>query len=85
MFNGKSEVYQGSLLFTFIVSVFDGLKATGMQVDSLSNIFTRFLPLYDIGLCWLFPAIIGGICDYIFGLIREARLGMLKMQKAILI
>ncbi len=66
-FNGKKEVYQLSMLFTFIVSVFDGLKAAGLSVKPVDQLFTSILPLYEVGLGWLLPAFIGGVLGIIIG------------------
>ncbi|MDQ0199347.1 LIVCS family branched-chain amino acid:cation transporter [Neobacillus ginsengisoli] len=73
-FNGRSEVYQGSLILTFFVSLFDGLNAAGIQIEVINNFFTRFLPMYNIGLGWLLPAIAGGLCGYIFSVLRKKKL-----------
>ena len=71
IFNNRSEVYQGSILFTFFISVFDGLKAAGVQIEAINNFFTKFLPMYNIGLGWLLPALVGGICGYILSVLRN--------------
>ncbi|MFD0771791.1 branched-chain amino acid transport system II carrier protein [Bacillus sp. CGMCC 1.60114] len=39
-FNGRSEVYQGRLMLTFIVSLFDGLNAAGIHIEVIHNFFT---------------------------------------------
>lgn len=70
VFKGKTEVYQGSLLFAFIISLFDGLKAAGIKIEVVNRIFTQILPMYNIGLGWLIPAIAGGICGYILSIFR---------------
>lgn len=65
LFNGRKAVYQISLLFTFIVSVFDGLNVAGFQIHSVNHFFDQYVPLYDVGLGWIIPAIIGGIVGYL--------------------
>lgn len=70
VFKGKTEVYQGSLLFAFIISLFDGLKEAGIKIEVVNHIFTQILPMYNIGLGWLIPAITGGICGYILSIFR---------------
>ncbi|MFJ8268627.1 branched-chain amino acid transport system II carrier protein [Peribacillus asahii] len=70
LFNGRSEVYQGSMLFTFIVSLFDGLSATPIDVSGVTNFFGEVLPLYGIGLGWIIPAIVGAVLGYIISLMR---------------
>lgn len=71
VFKGKSEVYQGSLILTFIISLFDGLNAAGIKIKVINGIFAKFLPLYDVGLGWLIPSILGGIGGYIFFMLRK--------------
>lgn len=73
-FNGRSEVYQGSLILTFIVSLFDGLNAGGINIDVVHNFFTHVLPFYSIGLGWILPAIIGGLGGYMMSLTRKRRI-----------
>jgi len=70
-FNGRSEVYQGSLILTFIVSIFDGLNAAGIHIEVIHDFFTKFLPMYNVGLGWILPAIIGGLCGYSVSVIRK--------------
>ncbi|MCQ4087646.1 branched-chain amino acid transport system II carrier protein [Saccharibacillus sp. JS10] len=61
LFKGKKEVYQGVMLMTFLVSLFDGIKTAGIQLTAVEHLFTEILPLYTVGLGWLLPAIVGGI------------------------
>lgn len=70
-FNGRSEVYQGSLILTFIVSLFDGLNSAGIKIEVIHNFFTKFLPMYSLGLGWIVPSIIGGICGYYVSVLRK--------------
>jgi LIVCS family branched-chain amino acid:cation transporter len=70
LFNGRPAVYQGSLLLTFIVSVFDGLNAAGIGIQGVNTLFAQILPFYSIGLGWIVPAIIGGILGFALSLIR---------------
>ncbi|PFA94024.1 branched-chain amino acid transport system II carrier protein [Priestia megaterium] len=71
LFKGKAEVYQGSLLLTFIISLFDGLNAAGIKIEAINTVFNQFLPMYSIGLGWLLPAIIGGLGGYMFSKIHK--------------
>ena len=61
LFKGRAEVYQGSLLITFIVSVFDGLNAAGMKLAVVNDFLTKILPMHEVGLGWILPALIGGL------------------------
>ncbi|HEK9100582.1 branched-chain amino acid transport system II carrier protein [Bacillus pfraonensis] len=64
LFKGRREVYQVSLLVTFIISLFDGLNAAGVNIQVVNHVFTKFLPMHEVGLGWIFPAIIGGFIGY---------------------
>lgn len=70
LFKGRSEVYQGSMLFTFVVSLFDGLNQAGIRFSSINNFFHEILPLYDVGIGWIIPAIVGGFIGFSSSIIR---------------
>ncbi|MFY0783332.1 branched-chain amino acid transport system II carrier protein [Peribacillus simplex] len=70
LFKGKSEVYLGSLLLTSIISIMDGVVASGIKMDAVSNFFTQYLPLYSVGIGWVMPAIIGGVLGYMIYLMK---------------
>jgi LIVCS family branched-chain amino acid:cation transporter len=72
-FNGRKEVYQGSMLFTSIVAISDALKAAGMSIVPIENLFTAILPLYEVGLGWIFPAIIGAVLGYVWGNFKKGK------------
>ncbi|MGG4220703.1 branched-chain amino acid transport system II carrier protein [Paenibacillus jamilae] len=80
VFKGKSEVYQGSLILTFIISLFDGLNAAGIKVKGINDFFTEILPLYDVGLGWLVPSIVGGIAGYIVYYIKRRKIVLILMK-----
>ncbi|MCP3741139.1 branched-chain amino acid transport system II carrier protein [Rossellomorea sp. BNER] len=63
-FNGYSSVYIGALIPTGIVSFVDGLKTAGLNVSIASDTLS-FLPLFNEGIGWLVPAIIGAIIGFI--------------------
>ncbi|MDQ0494658.1 branched-chain amino acid transport system II carrier protein [Paenibacillus brasilensis] len=71
VFKGKSEVYQGSLILTFIISLFDGLNAAGIKIKVINDFFTQLLPFYDVGLGWLIPSVLGGVGGYIFYYVKR--------------
>lgn len=72
VFKGKKEIYQASILFTFIVSLFDGLNAAGLKIVAVNDLFQTILPLYNEGLGWIVPAIVGGgIIGYGFSVIKK--------------
>ena len=57
-FKGNSLVYSLTILFTGIVSVVDALSKAGVNLGGLVEMFNN-LPLYESGLGWVIPAIIG--------------------------
>ncbi|MEY8750662.1 branched-chain amino acid transport system II carrier protein [Alkalicoccobacillus gibsonii] len=69
LFKGSRLVYQGTILFTLIVSIFDGLEQAGLSISFVHRFFESFLPFYTLGLGWIIPAIVGGIVGYIVSLI----------------
>ncbi|MGE7907346.1 branched-chain amino acid transport system II carrier protein [Peribacillus sp. NPDC094092] len=69
-FKGKSEVYLGSLLLTAVISIMDGIVASGIKLEAVSDLFTQYLPLYSVGVGWVIPAIIGGVLGYIVYLMK---------------
>lgn len=69
LFKGRAEVYGYSLIFTGVVSIVDGLKTANLFVDTLNNLF-GFLPLFDLGVGWLVPAIIGAVVGFIISSIK---------------
>ncbi|HFJ9279732.1 MULTISPECIES: branched-chain amino acid transport system II carrier protein [Bacillus] len=71
IFNGNPTVYRVSLLFTFIISIFDGLNSAGLKIVIINEFFDQYLPFYGIGLGWLLPSIIGGLSGYIFSVLRK--------------
>ncbi|RBP30142.1 MULTISPECIES: branched-chain amino acid transport system II carrier protein [Bacillus] len=71
LFKGNPTVYRVSLLFTFIISVFDGLNSAGLKFVMINEFFDQYLPFYGIGLGWLLPSIIGGLSGYIFSVLRK--------------
>ncbi|AZV42712.1 branched-chain amino acid transport system carrier protein BrnQ [Peribacillus asahii] len=78
LFNGQREVYQISLLFTFIISLFDGLTVAGFQFQSVDDFFHQFVPLYSIGLGWVLPAIIGGLLGYFISKLKHKKYTVLE-------
>ncbi|MFJ7755325.1 branched-chain amino acid transport system II carrier protein [Peribacillus muralis] len=72
LFKGRPEVYQGSLLLTFIVSLFDGLSGAGVHISFIDTFFNAILPLYGAGLGWIVPAIVGAVVGYASSLIRPS-------------
>ena len=70
VFKGLSEVYICSLGFTFIVSLFDGFNAAGLQIETINHLFA-YLPLHSVGLGWVIPAVLGAIIGYPIGMMKK--------------
>jgi LIVCS family branched-chain amino acid:cation transporter len=66
IFGGSRFVYAGALLGAGIVSLFDGLKMLEVNTGTATVLFEH-IPLYDVGLGWLVPALIGGAAGYVCG------------------
>ncbi len=64
LFHGNQGVYRISILFTAIVSLYDGMAEFGFDMSAITPIMEK-LPFFQIGLGWLLPAIIGGIIGYL--------------------
>lgn len=69
LFGHKQSVYAAAIFFTFCVSFFDGYSslvgslpsATLSLFESIKMFYMDFLPLYNIGLGWMLPALVGVI------------------------
>jgi len=69
LFNNKQAVYAFAMFLTFFVSLIDGYNALvdsipGAKIgllDKVAELYLNVLPLYDIGLGWILPAVIGVI------------------------
>ncbi|MFJ7406388.1 MULTISPECIES: branched-chain amino acid transport system II carrier protein [unclassified Lysinibacillus] len=69
LFNNKQAVYASAMFLTFFVSLIDGYNALVNSIpeaklsflDSVAELYSNVLPLYDIGLGWILPAVIGVI------------------------
>ncbi|ANU22651.1 branched-chain amino acid transport system II carrier protein [Planococcus donghaensis] len=56
-FHRKPFVYILALSTTAIISIFDALRSSGIAFEQLDSIF-QFLPLFEQGIGWIFPAVI---------------------------
>ncbi|MFC3039717.1 branched-chain amino acid transport system II carrier protein [Virgibacillus xinjiangensis] len=72
LFGHKQSVYATAMLFTFCVSFFDGYNALVDSVpgaslslfEPITLFYMEHLPLYDIGLGWMLPALVGAVIGY---------------------
>ena len=69
-FGGRRPVYMLSLGLTFLVSLFDGLNAANLKVEAVNSVLS-LLPLYDVGLGWLVPAIAGALIGLVISLLKK--------------
>ncbi|MBB6444978.1 branched-chain amino acid transport system II carrier protein [Bacillus benzoevorans] len=68
LFKGRVEVYRWSLLLTGIFSVIDGINAAGIPISGLTSFLGQYLPLFNAGMGWLVPALVGAVIGYIVSL-----------------
>lgn len=73
LFKGRAEVYQYTMLCVGLVSIFDGLNAANIKIAAVNSLFSHVLPLYHLGLGWLFPGIIGGVVGFLITLIDTSK------------
>ncbi|CDQ18732.1 branched-chain amino acid transport system II carrier protein [Halobacillus karajensis] len=59
LFNHSPYVYRGAVFFTALIGLYDGLVAFGADMSSLEPLVSQ-LPLFELNLSWIFPAIFGG-------------------------
>ncbi|UJL46064.1 branched-chain amino acid transport system II carrier protein [Virgibacillus sp. NKC19-16] len=72
LFGGTTEVYRGGILFTAIVSLYDGLVAFGFEMPRLASVMEK-LPFFDLGLGWLVPAVVGGVIGWMISVSGSKR------------
>lgn len=65
-FGGKQTVYIGAMVGTSLVSIVDGLKTAGFDVAAALHVYEKTLPLFEQGIGWLTPALIGGVIGLLF-------------------
>ena len=73
-FKGRQPIYAGILIGSALISIPNGLEALcatyGIDVTAMSNIL-QMVPLYNLSLGWVVPAIIGGILGYIVSIVKK--------------
>lgn len=59
-FIGKNrESYVLAMLFALIIGIFDGLKTAAVDLGSVGEFLSSYIPFYDLGIGWVVPAIVG--------------------------
>ena len=72
-FNDARAVYITAMIFTALVSIYDGLKQAKITFTGYEN-FLNQIPLYSTGIGWLIPALIGAIVGYDISLMQKNKL-----------
>ncbi|MFD2044357.1 branched-chain amino acid transport system II carrier protein [Ornithinibacillus salinisoli] len=65
LFGGATSVYRGAIILTAVISFYDGLAAFGIEMANVTSVMEK-LPLFNIGLGWLVPALFGGLIGWLF-------------------
>ncbi|MDT1996553.1 branched-chain amino acid transport system II carrier protein [Carnobacterium divergens] len=80
LFKNRQIVYVLTTIFTIFVSFADGLNAmpesireTGIAQGILS-FYTTYLPLFDIGMGWVLPAIVGLVLGWMISIFKKNEL-----------
>ena len=74
LFNYHSTVYRWSIGFTMVPALFDGIKSlppatvSALHLEGFIKSVGGFLPLSDIGMDWVVPAVVG----FVVGLVLYA-------------
>ncbi|TMW71737.1 branched-chain amino acid transport system II carrier protein [Alteribacter natronophilus] len=64
VFGGRKAVYKGAVIGAAVVSIPEGLITADLFTEVLTATVGR-LPLFDLGVGWLIPALAGGIIGWI--------------------
>lgn len=74
LFKGKQHIYWFSLALTLLVSLVEGLSVSKLNLTAINKFYSDFLPLYDIGLGWIIPAVIGAMLGFIWPASKQRHL-----------
>ncbi|WP_392562295.1 branched-chain amino acid transport system II carrier protein [Orbus sturtevantii] len=80
LFNGRKSIYVGAIYLTLLTSILFELNSAMTQGSELSiylpnvtkgiqysnEILTRYIPLYEQGLGWIVPALVGALLGYVY-------------------
>lgn len=70
IFKSNKYIYGLTILFTGVVSIIDAMGQVGLAKDSLLSIISYF-PLYNEGLAWIVPAILGIVIGLAIKILKE--------------
>lgn len=70
IFKSNKYIYGLTILFTGVVSIIDAMGQAGLGKDSLVKTISYF-PLYNEGLAWIVPAILGIVIGLAIKILKE--------------
>ncbi|HZG80205.1 MAG TPA: branched-chain amino acid transport system II carrier protein, partial [Brevibacillus sp.] len=70
LFRGYRSVYIGAIFFTALISLVEGAAMLGFPVEGITSVY-KHLPLFQHGVGWIVPAVVGAVLGWIWGAIRE--------------
>lgn len=70
IFKSNKYIYGLTILFTGVVSIIDAMGQAGFAKDNLLKLISYF-PLYNEGLAWIVPAILGIVIGLAIKLLKE--------------
>lgn len=70
IFKSNKYIYGLTILFTGVVSIIDAMGQAGLAKDNLLKLISYF-PLYNEGLAWIVPAILGIVIGLAIKLLKE--------------
>ena len=71
LFSGRAEVYSGGLIGASFISILDGLNYAGFNVSMFTNYLSDGLPLFNQGVGWVVPAIVGAFVGFVISKSRR--------------
>lgn len=89
LFMHKRSVYSVAMAFTLIVSIIDGYAASagspgGIMVPALERVrdfYANVLPLYDLGLGWMLPAVLGATIGMLWPEVKRHGIGSNQLDR----
>jgi branched-chain amino acid:cation transporter, LIVCS family len=57
------SIYVGGMIGAFLVSVFDAIKSANFSIGPVASVL-EYIPLFNVGMGWLVPAMIGMVVGY---------------------
>lgn len=73
LIGNRKEVYRYAIYITVVFSVFDGLKAAGIEFPFLDGLLTQYVPFYSIMLGWFLPAMACAVLGWLISAWKTPR------------